>query len=163
MEKIANIAETISSQGSQDQFVTFTLGDEEYGVEVLKVQEIIGHQGFTKVPNVPNFVKGVLNLRGSVVPVIDLRIKFNMPERDYDNFTVILILEVDERVIGAIVDAVSDVVSLQESEIQSTPDFSSGIRADFISGMGRKDDKLIMILDIDKVLGEEDLEMLDAA
>lgn len=163
MEMLTNVNETISSSESVDQFVTFELGDEIYGIEILKVQEIIGYQGFTKVPNVPSFVKGVLNLRGSVVPVIDLRLKFSMEKRAYDNLTVILILEVKQRVIGVIVDAVSDVVSLINSEIQATPDFSSGVRTDFINGMGRKDDKLIMILDIDKVLGDDELEMLDAA
>lgn len=162
METIEAVNEAIS-KGASGQFVTFSVGDEEYGVEILRVQEIIGYQGFTKIPNVPSFVKGVINLRGSVVPVIDLRLKFNMAEKDYDKFTVILILEVKDRVIGIIVDAVSDVVSLLESEIQPTPDFSSGIRADFISAMGRKDDKLIIILDVDKVLSEGDLEMLAAA
>jgi len=162
MEKLKDINATISS-GTGDQFVTFTLGNEEYGVEILKVQEIIGYQGFTKIPNVPPFVKGVLNLRGSVVPVIDLRLKFGMPEKEYDKFTVILILEVAGRIIGTIVDAVSDVVTLTEDEMQPTPDFSSGIRTDFISGMGRKDDKLIILLDIDKVLSDGELELLDVA
>ncbi|MCL6471581.1 MAG: chemotaxis protein CheW [Firmicutes bacterium] len=162
MDKLEKVNEAIS-KGTGDQFVTFTLEGEEYGVEILKVQEIIGYQGFTKVPNVPDFVKGVLNLRGSVVPVIDLRLKFSMKEKEYDKFTVILILEVKERIIGVIVDAVSDVVSLTEDDIQPTPDFSSGIRADFIASMGRKDDKLIIILDIDKVLSESELEVLEAA
>jgi len=148
---------------TEDQFVTFALEGEEYGVEILKVQEIIGYQGFTKVPNVPSFVKGVINLRGSVVPVVDLRIKFSMAEKEYDNFTVILILEVKGRIIGAIVDAVSDVVNLSKQEIQATPDFSSGVRVDFITGMGRKDDKLIIMLDIDKVLSDGEIELMDAA
>jgi len=162
MENIDKVNEAIS-KGTLNQFVTFTLEGEEYGVEILKVQEIIGYPGFTKVPNVPSFVKGVINLRGSVVPVIDLRLKFSMDEKEYDTFTVILILEVKERIIGVIVDAVSDVISLSEEEVQPTPDFSSGIRADFIKAMGRKDEKLIILLDIDRVLSESELEMLEAA
>lgn len=162
VENLKTINETIS-MSTGGQYVTFTLEGEEYSVEILKVQEIIGYTNFTKVPNVPSFVRGVINLRGSVVPVVDLRLKFAMAEKEYDKFTVILILEVRGRVIGAIVDAVSDVVSLNESEIQPTPDFSSGIRVDFIKSMGRKDDKLIIMLDIDKVLSDGELEMLDYA
>lgn len=159
---LGQINKTISV-GTGGQFVTFTLENEEYGVEILKVQEIIGYLGTTKVPNVPSFVKGVINLRGSVVPIIDLRLKFNMAEKEYDKFTVIVILEVKGRVIGALVDAVSDVVSLSEDEIQPTPDFSSGIKVDFINGMGKKNGKLIILLDIDKVLSDGELELLDDA
>ena len=162
VEKLELVNEAIS-MGTSNQLVTFTLDAEEYGVEILKVQEIIGYQGFTKIPNVPSFIKGVINLRGSVVPVIDLRLKFGMEERLYDKFTVILILEVRERITGLIVDAVSDVVSIPQADMQPTPDFSSSIRADFISSMARKDDKLIIVLDIDKVLSDEDIEVLESA
>ncbi|MBS3910189.1 MAG: purine-binding chemotaxis protein CheW [Actinobacteria bacterium] len=162
MEKLKDVTRAIST-GAGDQFVTFALDNEKYGVEVLKVQEIIGYQGFAKVPNVPPFVKGVLNLRGSVVPVVDLRLKLNMKPREYDNFTVILIMEVRERVVGIIVDAVSDVVNLSPEDIQQTPDFSSGIRVDFIKGMGRKDEELIIILDIDRVLSSNELQLSEIA
>ncbi|MHB8841862.1 MAG: chemotaxis protein CheW [Candidatus Aquicultor sp.] len=160
--KLEAVSEAIAKAGG-DQFVAFILGEEEYGIEILRVQEIIGYRGFTRIPNVPRFIKGVLNLRGSVTPVIDLRLKLGMSEKPYDTFTVILILEVQERIIGAIVDAVSDVISLSEAEIQPAPDFSSGVRVDFIEGMGRKDDKLIILLDIKKVLGAAELEFLNAA
>ncbi len=162
MDKLAEMNDAISVK-EVDQFVTFTLGDEEYGIEILKVQEIIGYPGFTKIPNMPAFVKGVINLRGSVVPVIDLRLKFGMDEKAYDTYTVILVLEVREKIIGAIVDSVSDVISLKEEEMQPTPDFSSGVSADSIRGMGRKDEKLIILLDIDRVLSGTEVGMLDAA
>ncbi|HEY3375508.1 MAG TPA: chemotaxis protein CheW [Candidatus Aquicultor sp.] len=162
MEKIAQLNDT-NSAAQVNQFVTFAIGDEEYAVGVLKVQEIIGYQQPTKIPNVPAFVKGVLNLRGSVVPVTDLRLKFNMNEREYDMFTVILILEIQGRTMGAIVDAVSDVIYLSRDEIQLTPDFSSGITVDFISGMGRKDSRLTILLDIDRMLNSTELAALDAA
>ena len=162
MSKLQPVNEAIST-ATANQFVTFTLGDEEYGIAILKVQEIIGYPGFTKIPNMPSFVKGVINLRGSVVPVIDLRLKFAMQEREYDTYTVIAILEVKEKVIGVIVDAVSDVITLKEDEMQPTPDFSSGVKVEFISGMGRKGDTLIILLDIDRVLSEGEIGMLSAA
>jgi len=162
MSKLEQVNEAIST-ATANQLVTFTLGDEEYGIAILKVQEIIGYPGFTKIPNMPSFVKGVINLRGSVVPVIDLRLKFAMQEREYDTYTVIAILEVKEKVIGVIVDAVSDVITLKEDEMQPTPDFSSGVKVEFISGMGRKGDTLIILLDIDRVLSEGEIGMLSAA
>jgi purine-binding chemotaxis protein CheW len=112
---------------------------------------------------VPSFVKGVINLRGLVVPVVDLRLKFNMDEKVYDKFTVILIMEVNDRTIGAIVDTVSDVLTLDAEDVQETPDFSSGVSVDFIAGMGRLEDKLIIMLDIDKVLNVGDLNLQIAA
>ncbi|MEW5706434.1 MAG: chemotaxis protein CheW [Actinomycetota bacterium] len=159
MKNLDAIDETISKR-TGGQYVTFALGDEIYGVEILKVQEIIGCPKFTKIPNVPPFVKGVINLRGQIVPVIDLRLKFNMVEKEHDEFTVILVLEVKGKVIGVLVDTVSDVVNLNEDEIQPTPDFSSGVRLDFISGMGRKNEMLITLLNIDKVLTDGELEMV---
>ena len=144
------------------QYVTFSLGDEEHGIEITKVQEIIGYQGFTRIPNVPDFIKGVLNLRGAVVPVIDLRKKFGMEEKEYTKFTVIIILEVVERTMGIIVDAISDVVSLTSREIQEAPSFNLNVRTDFIKGMGKKGDKLIILLDMDKVLSREELGAIDS-
>ena len=141
-----------------DQYVTFALAGEEYGVDILKVQEIIGYKGFTKIPDVAEYVKGVLNLRGTVVPVVDLRIKFKMPEKSYDKFTVIMIVVVEGRVMGIIVDAVSDVVNFGANDIQPTPKIASKVNTDFIKGMGRKDEKFVILLDIEKVLSLEELD-----
>lgn len=149
-------------QTEVSQFVTFTLAKEEYGITITKVQEIIGYQGFTRIPNVPDFIRGVLNLRGTVVPVIDLRKKFKMEAKEYNKFTVIIILETMERIMGIIVDAISDVVSLQSEDIQDTPSFNVKVRTDFILGMGKKDDTLIIILDMDKVLSQEELDIIDS-
>lgn len=143
------------------QHVTFSLGVEEYGIEITKVQEIIGYQGFTRIPNVPDFIKGVINLRGTVVPVVDLRKKIEMEEKEYTKFTVIIILEALGRIMGIIVDAISDVVSLTEQEIQDTPSFAVNFRTDFIKGMGKKGEKLIILLDMDKVLSQEELDIID--
>ena len=144
-----------------EQYVTFVIGEETYGVEVLKVQEIIGMTRITHVPNTMDFMRGVINLRGSVVPVVDMRIKFNMEEKEYDNFTVILIVEVRERLVGMIVDAVSDVVAIPVNNIQETPHFTTRIETDFIEGIGRIDDQLIIILNVNKILTIEELEQID--
>lgn len=143
------------------QHVTFVIGAETYGVEVLNVQEIIGMTQITHVPNTMNFMKGVINLRGSVVPVIDMRLKFTMEERSYDVFTVIIIVEVKKRMIGMIVDAVSDVVSIPVKTIQDTPHFSSKIETDFIKGIGQVEEKLVIILDVDRILTTEQIDEID--
>jgi purine-binding chemotaxis protein CheW len=159
------INQKVKKQAETDfeQFVTFLLAGEEYGVDIMKVQEIIGYKGFTKIPNVTEFIKGVLNLRGAVVPVIDLRLKFGMEEREYDKFTVIMIAEVAGKTMGIIVDAVSDVVSLSAEDIQPKPDFSAEIDTSFINGMGKKEDKFIILLDIDKVLSDEEIRDVEEA
>ena len=144
-----------------EQFVTFSLADEEYGVDIMKVQEIIGYQGFTKIPNLPPFIKGVLNLRGTVVPVLDLRAKFVLEEKEYNKFTVIIVLTVLGRIMGMIVDAISDVVSFNDDEMEETPNFGSQIQTKFIKGMGKKDGNFVILLDIDKVMNEQDLEAID--
>jgi purine-binding chemotaxis protein CheW len=143
------------------EYVTFAIGSETYGVEVLKVQEIIGMTQITHVPNSMDFMKGVINLRGSVVPVVDMRIKFKMDEREYDNFTVILIVEVQEQLIGLIVDSVSDVVGIPVEGLQETPHFSANIETDYIKGIGNKDNQLIIILDVDLILSSEELERME--
>ncbi len=143
------------------EYVTFAIGEETYGVEVLKVQEIIGMTQITHVPNSMDFMKGVINLRGSVVPVVDLRIKFRMDEREYDAFTVILIVEIQERLIGLIVDSVSDVVGIPVESMQETPHFSANIETDYIKGIGNRDNQLIIILDVDLILGSEELERME--
>lgn len=145
----------------ENQYVTFVIGEETYGVEVLKVQEIIGMTQITHVPNAMSFMKGVINLRGSVVPVVDMRIKFTMSEREYDAFTVIIIVEVRGRMIGMIVDSVSDVVSIPVKGIQDTPHFSAKIETDFIMGIGQIEEKLVIILDVDRIMSSEEMTELE--
>ena len=143
------------------QYVTFLLGEETYGISILKLNEIIAYQNCTTIPNVPGFIKGVLNLRGIVVPVIDLRERFSMETKAYDQFTVIMILDVSGRIMGLIVDAVSDVITLNEEDIKPRPNFSTSISTYFIHGMGVKDNKFIILLDVDKLLSDEELNMVD--
>ena len=160
--KSAPISKTNDTEKTlTNQFVTFQLGAETYGISILKLNEIIAYQSCTTIPNVPNFIKGVLNLRGIVVPVIDLRERFNMELKDYDQFTVIMILDVSGRIMGLVVDAVSDVLTLNSEEVKPRPHFSTGISTQFIYGMGIKDKKFIILLDVDKLLSDDELNMVD--
>ncbi len=149
------------SKGLSSQYVTFLLGNETYGISILKLNEIIAYQECTAIPHVPAFIKGVLNLRGVVVPVVDLRERFDMEKKACDQFTVIMILEVSGRIMGLIVDAVSDVVTLAKEATKPRPNFSAGIGINFIHGMGVKDDKFIILLDVDKLLSDDELDVVD--
>jgi purine-binding chemotaxis protein CheW len=144
-----------------NQYVTFQLGTETYGISILKLNEIIAYQNCTNIPKVPSFIKGVLNLRGIVVPVIDLRERFGMQIKDYDQFTVIMILDVSGRIMGLVVDAVSDVITLNKEDIKPRPHFSTGIFTEFIFGMGIKDQKFVILLDVDRLLSDEELNMVN--
>jgi purine-binding chemotaxis protein CheW len=145
----------------EHQHVTFLIEEETYGVGVEKVKEIIGITDITHVPNTAYFMEGVINLRGSVVPVVDLRKKFRMKTRKYDNYTVIIIVEVKDRLIGMIVDSVSDVVNIPVSSIQATPHFTAKIQTDFIKGIGQIDSSLIILLDVDLILSEEEINSIE--
>ncbi len=156
---MATSAET--SKVLTSQYVTFLLGEETYGVSILKLNEIIAYQICTTIPNVPKFIRGVLNLRGIVVPVIDLRERFSMETKPYDQFTVIMILDVAGRTMGLVVDAVSDVITLNTGDIRPRPTFSTGISTEFIHGMGVKDNKFIILLDTDRLLSDDELNVVD--
>jgi purine-binding chemotaxis protein CheW len=153
MEQLDTLSSQISFATDGGQYLTFRLGQEVYGVEILKVQEIKGYTPVTPVPNTPAYLKGVMNLRGTIVPVVDLRAKFGMSEAEYSQFTVIIVLTVGAKVVGLIVDAVSDVLNIPRGDIQATPDFGAHVDARFISGLAKAGDKLVVLLDIDRVLG----------
>ncbi len=153
----AGVVDPGAFSGDLSQYLSFTLGEEEYGVEILKVQEIKGYSGITPIPNTPPYIKGVMNLRGTVIPVVDLRAKFSMSAREYNKFTVIIVVSVGARIVGLVVDAVSDVLDIRRSDIRPTPDL--GARADtrFISGMATVGGKLVVLLQIEMLLTDEDL------
>jgi purine-binding chemotaxis protein CheW len=134
------------------QFLTFALGQEEYGVEILKIQEIKGFSAITPLPNAPAYVQGVLNLRGTIVPILDLRKKFGLPAVAYTQFTVIVVVQVQGKVMGFVVDAVSDVLTVGPDAIQPTPDLPGQVDTTFLSGLAKAGEKLVILLDIDKVL-----------
>lgn len=135
------------------QYLTFTLANEEYGVEILRVQEIRGYTAPTPVPNTPTWVKGVMNLRGTVVPVFDVRLKFGMEPSEYDRFTVIVVVNVGTRVVGLIVDAVSDVLDIPADSIQPAPDMGGAIDTSMLQGLARNGDRLTLLLDADRFVG----------
>ncbi len=155
---MAEAQDNITVGGSGCQFVTFCLGDEEYGVDILKVQEIIGITPVTKVPYLPDFIKGVINLRGIVVPIVDLRLRFLLPMAEYTDRTCVVIIKVAERVVGMVVDSVSEVMEIAEAMIDATPSFGQGVRTDFIEGMGKVDDRLLLLLNIEKLFTEGEMQ-----
>ena len=145
-----------------DEFLSFTLGEEDYGVDILKVQEIRGYDAVTRLPDAPDYIKGVINLRGTIVPVIDLRLKLRMKEARYDAFTVMIVLNVEARVVGIVVDSVSDVISLNADQIRPTPEFGASVDTRFISGIGTMDERMLILLDIETLINSTDLVQHDA-
>jgi purine-binding chemotaxis protein CheW len=157
MEQLDTLSNQISFATDGSQYLTFRLAEEEYGVEILKVQEIKGYSAVTPIPNMPAYLKGVMNLRGTIVPVVDLRSKFTMAETDYNQFTVIIVVKVGAKVMGLVVDAVSDVLNIPKADVQPTPDFGSQVDARYINGMAKAGEKLVVLLDIDRVLGSAEI------
>ena len=144
-----------------NEYLTFHLANEEYGVDILRVQEIRGWENVTRIPNSPAYVKGVLNLRGAIVPIMDLRIRFALPQADYTPTTVVVVLSVisrkgKKRIVGVVVDAISDVVNAKLSDIQATPDFDASIEIEYIQGLATAGDNMLMLVDVDKLLSIED-------
>ncbi len=148
-------AQTAAATADSSQFLTFTLQNEEFGIEILKVQEIKGFSKITPIPNSPPYVRGVMNLRGTVVPIIDLRARFNMSDKDYDQFTVIIVVNVGSRVVGLVVDTVSDVLNIPTNSIAEPPDLASSFDTTAITGMGKLGERIVMLLDIAKLVGAD--------
>lgn len=144
-----------------NEFLTFRLGGEEYGIEILKVQEIRGYDAITQIANAPDFIKGVVNLRGIIVPIVDMRIKFRMGKADYDQFTVVIILNVAGRVMGIVVDGVSDVITLEEEQMRPTPGLGSVIDTEYIMGLGVVDERMLILINIEKLMGSSDMGLID--
>ena len=145
------------------EFLTFTLGTEEYAIDILKVQEIRGYEPPTLIANAPPFIKGVINLRGIIVPIVDLRIKFNLAKVEYTPFTVVIILNVANRVIGMVVDSVSDVLSLTSQQIRPAPDFSASFDTKYILGLASIDQRMLIVIDIAQLMTSRDMELIDDA
>jgi purine-binding chemotaxis protein CheW len=144
-----------------DEYLTFTLGREEYGVDILKVQEIRGYDAVTRLPDAPEWIKGVINLRGAIIPVVDLRIKFHLGEPVYDGFTVMIILNVSGRVIGAVVDSVSDVTQLRPDQIRPAPELGQQVDSRYIAGMGSVDQRMLILLDIERMVKSREMALVD--
>lgn len=155
----------IGINADEDQHLTFILEGEEYGVDILRVQEIKGWDRVTPIPNTPDYIRGVINLRGTIVPIIDLRIRFDMPTVEYGPMTVVIVLRVEgedrERIMGIVVDGVSDVHNIGADVLRPAPDFGAGLDIDFVKGLASIDEKMVIVLDIDHLLTEGVMKALD--
>ena len=148
---------------ARSEYLTFTLGKEDYGIDILKVQEIRGYEAVTRIANAPDFIKGVVNLRGTIVPIVDMRIKFNLGTASYDQFTVVIGLNVAGRVVGMVVDGVSDVIALAGEQVRPAPEFSSTFDTNYITGLGTVDSRMLILVDIEKLMSGADMGLIEQA
>ena len=146
--------------GGAREYLTFRLGEEEYGIDILKVQEIRGYEQPTRIANAPEFIKGVVNLRGTIVPIVDMRLRFNCSEVEYNAFTVVIILNLRNRVVGIVVDSVSDVMELPADAVRPAPDIESAIDSGCILGLGSVGERMLILLDIEKLMGNVDMGLV---
>ena len=153
------IAEMSSSD--DNGYLTFTLGKEEYGIDILTVQEIRGYDAVTTIANMPEFIKGVINLRGIIVPIVDMRIKFSLGDVTYDEMTVVIILNVADRVVGMVVDGVSDVISLNEAQIKDAPEFGAVLDTQYLKGLGVVDERMLILIDIENLMTSKEMALVE--
>ena len=142
------------------EFLSFKLGAEEYGIDILRVQEIRSYEEPTRIAGVPPFLKGVVNLRGVIVPIVDMRVKFNLEQIEYNSFTVVIVLDIGRRVIGVVVDAVSDVVTLTTEQLRAVPEFNSSITSDYLLALGALDQRMLILLDIEKLMTSAEMGLV---
>ena len=143
------------------EFLAFKLGSEEYGIDILRVQEIRSYEEPTRIANAPAFVKGVVNLRGVIVPIIDMRLKFDLSQASYDAFTVVIVLNIGNRVVGMVVDAVSDVITLTPEQLRPVPEFNSTIASDHILAIGAVEDRMLILVDIGKLMTSAEMGLVE--
>lgn len=163
----ADSSHTIDAEVDTDQYLTFILNEEEYGVDILRVQEIKGWDTVTPLPNTPDYIKGVINLRGTIVPIIDLRERFCLATAEYGPMTVVIVLKVisndKTRIMGIVVDAVSEVYNVSDEDMKPPPDFGSVVNIEYVMGLATIDEKMIIVLDIDHLLTSEELDITAAS
>jgi purine-binding chemotaxis protein CheW len=145
------------------EFLAFTLGKEEYGIDILKVQEIRGYEAVTRIANAPEFIKGVINLRGIIIPVVDMRIKFQLGEPVYDQFTVVIILNINGRVVGMVVDSVSDVTTLEPEQIKPAPEMGTVFSNEYMTGLGTTGERMLILMDINKLMSSPEMGLMEKA
>jgi len=162
MTGMSNVTK-LAGEPSGQEFLVFTLGDEEYGIDILKVQEIRGYDQVTRIANTPDFIKGVTNLRGVIVPIVDLRVKFSQGDVEYDDNTVVIVLNLGQRVVGIVVDGVSDVLSLTAEQIRPAPEFAVTLSTEYLTGLGALGDRMLILVNIEKLLNSDEMALLDVA
>ncbi|HEY0879496.1 MAG TPA: chemotaxis protein CheW [Zeimonas sp.] len=145
------------------EFLAFKLGNEEYGIDILRVQEIRSYEEPTRLANVPEFIKGVVNLRGVIVPIVDMRLKLRLDEAKYDHFTVVIVLNIGSRVVGMVVDSVSDVITLTPEQLRPVPEFAASVDADHLLAIGAIDDRMLILVDIEKLMTSADMGLVEPA
>lgn len=160
MAGLASVSKLAGETVGQE-FLIFTLGNEEYGIDILKVQEIRGYDQVTRIANTPAFIKGVTNLRGVIVPIIDLRVKFAQQDVSYDENTVVIVLNFGQRVVGIVVDGVSDVLSLTTDQIRPAPEFAVTLATEYLTGLGSLGERMLILVDIEKLLSSEEMSLVD--
>lgn len=143
------------------EVVTFKLGEEEYGIDIQKVQELRGYDAVTRIANAPEYIKGVVNLRGIIVPIIDMRIKFKLGDPTYDQFTVVIVLNIAGRVVGMVVDSVSDVITLTGDQIKPAPEMGSVLDADYLIGLGTLEERMLILVDIDRLMSSDEMGLVE--
>ena len=151
-----------TAAAANGEYLTFRLGTEEYGIDILKVQEIRSYEAPTRIANAPAFIKGVVNLRGVIVPIVDLRLKLSCETAEYNSFTVVIVLNVKGRVVGAVVDSVSDVLALDAETIKPAPEMSSAVDTSFITGIGSVADRMLILMDIEGLMASEEMGLINA-
>lgn len=162
MTGMSNVTK-LAGEPSGQQFLVFTLGDEEYGIDILKVQEIRGYDQVTRIANTPDFIKGVTNLRGVIVPIVDLRVKFCQVDVEYNDNTVVIVLNFGQRVVGIVVDGVSDVLSLAADQIRPAPEFAVTLSTEYLTGLGALGERMLILVNIEKLLNSDEMALLDIA
>ncbi|MEJ1167777.1 chemotaxis protein CheW [Variovorax sp. CCNWLW235] len=150
-----------SRPGRPLEFLSFTLGQEEYGIDIQKVQELRGYDAVTRIANAPEYIKGVVNLRGIIVPIIDMRIKFQLGVPTYDQFTVVIVLNIGGRVVGMVVDSVSDVITLSAEQIKPAPEMGAVLDTDYLIGLGTLDERMLILVDIDKLMSSDEMGLVE--
>lgn len=153
---------TLAGESAGEEFLVFTLGSEEYGIDIFKVQEIRGYDQVTRITNTPAFIKGVTNLRGVIVPIVDLRIKFAQNDVCYNDNTVVIVLNLQQRVVGIVVDGVSDVLSLSADQIRPAPQFAVTLATEYLTGLGSLEDRMLILVDIERLLSSEEMALVDS-
>jgi purine-binding chemotaxis protein CheW len=143
------------------EYLAFKLGSEEYGIDILKVQEIRGYEAVTRIANAPEFIKGVINLRGIIIPVVDMRIKFNLGSPVYDQFTVVIILNISGRIVGMVVDSVSDVTTLTPEQVKPAPEMGTAFSSDYMIGLGTIDERMLILVNIDKLMSSPEMGLIE--
>lgn len=148
-------------EGDGSEYLAFTLGREEYGIDILRVQEIRGYEPVTRIANAPDFIKGVVNLRGTIVPVVDMRIKLDLGEPTYDQFTVVIVLSIGGRVVGMVVDSVSDVTTLKPEQVKPAPEMGTTFDSDYLIGLGTLGERMLILVDIDKLMSSAEMGLIE--